>query len=116
VPAYVTLGLAGAGAVVGTVFGVMALGSKSKFNETPTVENADATDRNALISDMSFAVALTFGVTGAVLLLSNDAPAEPKAAHHAGPQKVAKKSSMPRGFIAPYVGPTGGGAAAFLTF
>ena len=52
---------------MGTIFGVMALKSKSDFNENPTTDNADKTDRNALIADMSFAVALTFGVTGAVL-------------------------------------------------
>ncbi|MEO5727470.1 MAG: hypothetical protein ABI134_35675, partial [Byssovorax sp.] len=32
VPAYVTLGLAGAGVVVGTIFGISALGAKSDFN------------------------------------------------------------------------------------
>jgi hypothetical protein len=116
----VTLGLAGAGAVVGTIFGVSALGAKSEFNEKPTAENADKADRNALIADMSFAVALTFGVTGAVLLLTNDTPPEaPKAANnHSTPSKTAAKTakSMPRGFVAPFVGPTGGGAAAFLRF
>jgi hypothetical protein len=117
VPAYVTLGLAGAGAIVGTIFGVSALGAKSDFNAPggATVENADKTDRNALIADMSFAVALTFGVTGAVLLLSNDAPTETKAASNSAPRKPVK-SAMPRGFVAPYAGPTGGGAAAFMTF
>ena len=118
VPAYVTLGLAGAGAIVGTIFGVSALGSKSDFNKPggATVENADKTDRNALIADMSFAVALTFGVTGAVLLLSNDTPSETKAASNGTVHKKPVKSAMPRGFVAPYAGPTGGGAAAFMTF
>ncbi|MFS8071965.1 MAG: hypothetical protein ACMG6S_36815, partial [Byssovorax sp.] len=119
VPAYVTLGLAGAGAIVGTIFGISALGSKSDFNAPggATVENADKTDRNALIADMSFAVALTFGVTGAVLLLSNDTPTETKAATNGapGPRKPVK-SAMPRGFVAPYASPTGAGAAAFMTF
>lgn len=121
IPAYVTLGLAGAGAIVGTIFGVSALGAKSAFNTEPksknaTIENADKADRNALISDMSFAVALTFGVTGAVLLLTNDpAPEPPKAALHVTPQKKTAKS-MPRGFVAPFVTPTSGGAAAFLKF
>ncbi|APR85867.1 Hypothetical protein A7982_11216 [Minicystis rosea] len=113
VPAYVTLGLAGAGLVVGGVFGGLALKSKSDFNKSPTTDNADKTDRNALISDMSFAVALTFGVTGAVLLLSNDSPApeQPKA----GTAHAQKKSAV-RGFVTPYFSPQGGGAAAFLTF
>jgi hypothetical protein len=116
IPAYVTLGLAGAGAIVGTIFGVSALGAKSEFNTKPTVDNADKADRNALIADMSFAVALTFGVTGAVLLLTNDpAPEPPKAALNGTPQKKTAKS-MPRGFVAPFVSPTSGGAAAFLKF
>ena len=119
IPAYVTLGLAGAGAVVGTIFGISALGAKSDFNAPggATVANADKTDRNALIADMSFAVALTFGVTGAVLLLSNDSPAETKAATNGAPAaRKPVKTAMPRGFVAPYAGPTGGGAAAFMTF
>ena len=114
VPAYVTLGLAGAGAIVGGIFGGMALSSKGEFDKNPTVEKADETDRNALIADMSFAVALTFGVTGAVLLLSDSKPAEPAKTGAAKPNK--KASSMPRGFIAPYATPNGGGAAARFTF
>lgn len=113
VPAYVTLGLAGAGAIVGGIFGGLALKAKSDFNKSPTTENADKTDRNALICDMSFAVALTFGVTGAVLLLSNDSPAQEPAKTGKGPQK--QKSAV-RGFVTPYFSPQGGGAAALVTF
>ncbi len=112
VPAYVTLGLAGAGVVVGAIFGVAAIKAKSTFNTTPTTDNADATDRNALISDMSFAVALTFGVTGAVLLLSNDSPEPAKT----GALHPTKKKSAVRGFVTPYGGPNGGGAVGVLTF
>lgn len=107
VPAYVTLGLAGAGAVIGTIFGIQALSAKGDFDDNPTTKNADAVDRNALIADMSFAVALTFGVTGAVLLLSDDTPAEAKA---------AASSTTKKAFFAPFVSPTGGGAAARFTF
>ena len=116
-----TLGLAGAGAVVGTVFGVMALKSKSDFNKSPTTDNADKTDRNALISDMSFAVAITFGVTGAVLLLSRGEAAPERAAPPppgapAKNENALKKTAMPRGFIAPWGGPNGGGAVGVLQF
>ena len=120
IPAYVTLGLAGAGAVVGGIFGGLALSSKSDFDKTPTVEKADETDRNALIADMSFAVALTFGVTGAVLLLTDtgsSTTAAPAKTGTTGPQKSAKKPTLPRGFVAaPYASPNGGGAAARFTF
>jgi hypothetical protein len=120
VPAYVTLGLAGAGVIVGTAFGVLALQSKSTFNKPldangngPTTGNADTTDRNALISDMSFAVALTFGVTGLVLLLSNDSSSEPAKTGALHPR--TKKSPV-RGFVTPYAGPNGGGALGVLRF
>ncbi len=113
IPAYVTLGLAGAGAVLGTVFGVQALSSKSDFNKAPTSDLADKTDRNALIADMSFAVALTFGVTGAVLLLSGGG--DEKAAPAPGAAPPPKKTSfVPT--ITPFVGPKAGGAAAMLQF
>jgi hypothetical protein len=109
VPAYVTLGIAAGGAVVGTIFGVKALSAKSDFDNNPTTEHADDTERNALIADMAFGVALTLGVTGIVLLTSNDDDA---------PAKAAKLLNPPRGTlrVLPYVGRESGGAAARLTF
>lgn len=102
VPAIITLSLAGAGAVVGTVFGVLALGSKSDFEDTPTQELFDETERNALIADMSFGVAITFGVTGLVLLLSGGDEPEPAAAGK--PQ------------FAPWVGSRAGGGSVTVRF
>lgn len=109
VPAYVTLGLAGAGAIVGTVFGIQALGSKSDYEATPTQELFDDTERNALLADMSFGVAITFGVTGAVLLLSNRGETKTGAAE-------APKSATAKPIVLPYVGPDGAGAAATMRF
>jgi hypothetical protein len=109
VPAYVTLGIAAGGAIVGTIFGVKALSSKSDFDDNPTTEHADDTERNALIADMAFGVALTLGVTGIVLLTSNDdADAPPKAAKLQPPKSTFR--------VLPYVGRESGGAAALLTF
>ncbi len=111
VPAYVTLGIAGAGAVVGTIFGIKAMSAKSDFNDNPTSDKADDVERNALIADMAFGVAITLGVTGVVLLTSSDSsePAkEAKTRTHRPPR--AKLN------FAPYVSPKGGGAAARLTF
>lgn len=102
VPAYVTLGLAGAGLVVGTVFGVKALSSKSDFDSKPTTDNADAAERNALIADMAFGVAVTLGITGTVLLLSSNKKAEPP--------KTGKLRFMP------LVSPQVQGAAAVFRF
>jgi hypothetical protein len=109
VPAYITLGIAGAGAIVGTIFGIKALGAKSDFDKTPTGSAADDTERNALIADMAFGVAITLGVTGVVLLTSDDgaAPAAAKL------EKLPKKAKL---VVAPYASPEGGGAAARYTF
>ncbi|MEI9936408.1 MAG: PEGA domain-containing protein [Pseudomonadota bacterium] len=109
VPAYVTLGIAAGGAIVGTVFGIKALSAKSDFDSNPTTQHADDTERNALIADMAFGVALTLGVTGIVLLTSDDADA---------PAKAAKLHLPPKGTfrVLPYVGRESGGAAARLTF
>jgi len=101
VPAYVTLGVAGAGAVLGSVFGVQALGAKSDFDAEPTVDNADKAERSALIADMSFGVALTFGITGTVLLFSDDGAEEDSAA-------------VPT--LTPFAGTKGGGMAATWIF
>ncbi|HTA93665.1 MAG TPA: PEGA domain-containing protein [Polyangiaceae bacterium] len=112
VPAYVTLGIATGGAIIGTIFGVQALQSKSDFDSNPTTKSADDTERNALIADMAFGVAVTLGVTGIVLLTSSDdATAAPAA-------KAAKLHTPPKGtfHVLPYVGRESGGAAALLTF
>ncbi|HEV8547819.1 MAG TPA: PEGA domain-containing protein [Polyangiaceae bacterium] len=112
VPAYVTLGIAGVAGVVGTIFGVKALNSKSDFDKTPTTKLADDTERSALIADMAFGVAITLGVTGIVLLTSDDAP--PPAT--AGTLPLRRAASTRRLELAPYAGPKGGGASAKLTF
>jgi hypothetical protein len=109
VPAYVTLGIAGVSAAVGTFFGIRALGAKSDFDDDPSTDAADDVERNALIADMAFGVAITLGVTGVVLLTSSDAPASPK-------EEARKRAPKARLDFAPYAGPTGGGAAARLTF
>jgi hypothetical protein len=106
-PAYITLGVAGAGAIVGTIFGIQALGAKSDFNKTPTTELADDAERDALICDMAFGVAITLGVTGVVLLTSDD---EPAPAAKAAPAKAARLQ------LAPYAGKKSGGASAKLSF
>jgi len=109
VPAYITLGIAGAGAVVGTIFGIKALGAKNDFDKTPTGTAADDTERNALIADMAFGVAITLGVTGVVLLTSDDSSA-PAAAKL---DKLPKRAKL---VVAPYASPTGAGAGARYTF
>jgi hypothetical protein len=104
VPAAVTLGLGGAGLISGTLFGIMALGAKKDFNDDPTTANADTAERNALISDMSFGIALTLGITGIVLLTAED---EEAAAEAAQKQKF---------LVAPYADKKGGGFAGLFRF
>ena len=92
VPAYVTGGLAIVAAGVGTVFGIMTLSDKSDYDKNPTTSTADNGDTHALICDMSFGVALTFGVTSAVLFLTKDEP-PPAPPLRAEPQTVEAKAS-----------------------
>ncbi len=108
VPAYVTLGLAGAGLIVGGIFGAQALGAKSDYDDNPTSDAADDVERNALIADMAFGVAITLGITGVVLLTSGGSQ-EPQSAN----KKLPKRAKLQ---LAPYFTPTGGGAAARFTF
>jgi PEGA domain len=113
VPAYVTLGIATGGAIVGTIFGVKALQAKSDYDSDPTTKHADDTERNALIADMAFGVAVTLGVTGIVLLTSSDdAPEAPKSAKLHQPPRSPKVTFN----VLPYVGKESGGAAARFTF
>jgi hypothetical protein len=120
VPAYVTGGLAVAAAAVGTVFGVIALNDKSDFDKTPTTKIADDGDTHSLIADMAFGVAITFGVTSAVLFFTKDEPAA-----NPNPVSTAKATAPRTGssgrdqvtFVpTPFVGPHSGGAGFLLRF
>ena len=107
VPGYVTLAIAGASAVVGTIFGVQALQDKSDYDENPTTAKADDVERNALIADMAFGVTLTLGITGIVLLVAQDPVPATQQVSALEPQRFR---------FTPYVAPKGAGAAATLTF
>jgi hypothetical protein len=113
VPAIVTGALAVAAAGVGTVFGIIALGDKSDFDKNPTTQTADDGDTHALIADMAFGVALTFGVTSAVLFLTRDDPPAPTSSID---PKVVKKAAAVTVTPTPIVGPHTGGAGFVLRF
>lgn len=116
-PAYITGGLAIAAAGVGAVFGVIALGDKSDFDKNPTSGKADDGENHALIADMAFFVAVTLGVTSAVLFLTrDDAPA---TTGMAAKPKVGDAKKKPQGITitpTPIVTPTGGGMGAVIRF
>ncbi len=105
-PAYITGGLAIVAIGVGTGFGIAALAKKSDFDKTPTADIADTGENFALVADMAFGVAITLGVTAAVLFFTNDD--EPAAA------KTAVKKTKPLKFIpTPFITHNGAGAGAF---
>ena len=99
---------------MGTGFGIKALSQSSDFDKNPTTKKADDGENNALVADMMFGVAITFGVTSAVLFLASDSPASAKAAA----PKTAKAPPKKKITVipAPYVTPTGGGAGALVQF
>jgi hypothetical protein len=114
VPAYVTGGVAVAAAVVGTIFGAKALSDSSDFKDKPTTKTADDGENNALVADMMFGIAITFGVTSAVLFLSNDAPSSAKV--KVLPKAQAKKAPAVKFTPAPYVNQHGGGFGGLFQF
>ena len=116
VPAYVTGAVAIVAAGVGTGFGVKALSQSSDFDKNPTTKKADDGENNALVADMMFGIAITFGVTSAVLFFSSDAPQSAKNAPSKTEPKVAKAPPKITITPTPYVTPSGGGAGALVRF
>jgi hypothetical protein len=118
VPAIITGALAIGAAGVGTVFGIIALGNKSDYDKNPTTQTADSGETHALIADMAFGVALTFGVTSAVLFLTKDEAATATSSTHAmttASAKTPKKTAIT--FTpTPMVGAHSGGAGFLLRF
>jgi hypothetical protein len=102
---------------VGTAFGIKALSQSNDFKSNPTTKTADDGENNALVADMMFGIAITFGVTSAVLFLSSDTPstaaAQPKVT--TAKRKTEKKQRVTV-LPAPYITPTGGGASALVRF
>ncbi len=113
VPALVTGGLAVAALGVGTVFGVMALSDKSDFKANPTSSKADDGENHALIADMAFGVAVTLGVTSAVLFLGSGKSATGTAAKLEPAKPKTKSFTITP---TPYVTAHGGGAGALVRF
>jgi hypothetical protein len=119
VPAIITGGLAIAAAGVGAVFGALALNDQSNFNKNPTTSTADSGDTHALICDMAFGVAITFGVTSVVLFLTgDDAAAATTTATNTGakPPPPAKDPTAVSVAATPIVGPHTGGAGFVVRF
>ena len=93
IPAYVALGVGGAGVVVTTVFGILALGSKSTLNTacgtSPTAcppSDVSSLSTNATVSDIGLGVAIAgIGVGGLLLFLHRNDNAPKSAGAHVSP-------------------------------
>jgi PEGA domain len=116
-PAYITGGIAVVALGVGTGFGIKALGHQSDFDKAPSEDAANSGENAALIADMAFGVALTFGITSAVLFFSGDDDA-PATAAKTGRFVKTKTASKPKPSIlpVPVFNSTGGGAGALIRF
>jgi len=118
-PAFITGGLAVAAAGVGTVFGAMALHDKSQFDKNPTTATADDGDTHSLISDMAFGVAVTFGVTSAVLFLTKDETGGSASNARSSVASSSSDSSKAKSVTftpVPMVGSHSGGAGVVVRF
>ena len=103
--AWVSVGIAGAGIIAGSVFGLVALSDESEYNKKPSKSLADSGEAMALACDISFGVAGAAAVVGLVLFLTADSGDEGKEAPKAGSVEVA-----------PIAGANGAGFAAQVTF
>jgi hypothetical protein len=72
VPIWVSVGVAGAGVVTGSILGGLALKERNEFNKNPTEAKADKGERLALFADVGFGIAAAAGVTALVLYLTRD--------------------------------------------
>lgn len=112
-PAIITGGLAVLAVGFGTGFGVAALMNKSDYDKNPSSGLADAGENNALVADMLFGVAITLGVTSAVLFFTKDeATDKPKATLAPVAPRDAKIQITP----VPIVTRNGGGVGAMVRF
>lgn len=77
---WVATAVAGAAAVAGTVFGVMALSDANDYEATPSQETLDRGQRNALLSDVGFGVSiLSAGVAVVVYFAGRGGESTPPA-------------------------------------
>jgi hypothetical protein len=108
---YVVLGLAGASAITGTIFGILALGDKSDFDKHPSDAAADDIERDATISDIGFGAAITLGLAGFVMATAKE---ENPTGRERPP--AASASTRPAFAFSPYAARSGGGASALWRF
>lgn len=94
---WVTAGVAGAGLIAGTVFGLMALSDRNEYQNGPTRELYDSGRTNALLSDIGFGAAVLAGGVAVVLYLSDRGSGEARPA----PATAAAAAPSARWQLAP---------------
>lgn len=94
---YVAAGLAGAGLIAGTVFGVMALDDANTYSQTPTRELLDRGERNAMLADVGFLTAVAASAVAVVVYFSTRSPAEARPA----PTAQARHTAPPAWSLSP---------------
>lgn len=77
---WVATAVAGAAAVAGTVFGIMALSDANDYEQTPTQELLDRGQRNALLADVGFAASLLSAGVAVVVYFADRGRTESAAA------------------------------------
>ena len=80
---WVAAGVAGAGLIAGTVFGVMALSDANDYELNPTRDTYDRGRTNALISDIGFGAAILGATVAVVVYFAGRGRAERPAAAQA---------------------------------
>ncbi len=101
-------GIAGAGLVSATVFGLLALSEQASFDDNPTKSKQSKGNAFAIVCDVSWGVAAAAAVTGTILYFVGAKKAEKESADTGSPIKSAT--------IAPVVTETGAGAVVDMTF
>jgi tetratricopeptide (TPR) repeat protein len=91
------------GLVTGTVLGFMVMSERSDFDANPTVESADRGERLALFADVAFGVGAMALITGAVLYLTKDDPADSAANPSEGAWRVTPLASRDGGGLSAQV-------------
>jgi tetratricopeptide (TPR) repeat protein len=77
---WVTAGVGAAGLIAGSVFGLLAVGAHSDFDEKPSAAAADRGERYALFADVGFGVGIIALSTAAVLYFTADDEGSPETA------------------------------------
>jgi len=104
---FIGVGLAGVGLVAGGVFGFLALGEKSDFDDNPTDDTADSGERFALLADVSFGVAAAAGIATICYFITRGSAADDA-------EEVPDEEVRLR--LSPMIGRRTGGLAAQLEF